>query len=81
MTIRRRRAAGAGRAKLWSLGRPSLARRREQRLFWAAIQSGGSSVSRAPNEASIAADASKRVTAFPAQIVTTNTVTNGTGCK
>src|SRR5713101_4555620 len=43
MTTRRRRSAGAGRAKLRSPGRPSVGRHEEQRWFWAAIAAGRSS--------------------------------------
>src|SRR5216684_6665704 len=43
MTMRRRRAEGAGRAKLRSPGRPSVGRHEERRWFWAAIAAGRSS--------------------------------------
>jgi IS30 family transposase len=43
MTTRRRRSERAGRAKLWSPGRPWVGRREERRRFWAAIAAGRSS--------------------------------------
>jgi IS30 family transposase len=43
MTTRRRRSERAGRAKLWSPGRPGVGRREERRRFWAAIAAGRSS--------------------------------------
>src|SRR5262249_23664185 len=40
MTKRRRRSGGSGRAPLFSPGRRAVARRDEQRWFWAAISAG-----------------------------------------